>query len=243
MNSLDFFAPAGKILTMATIVLVEDNDSIREAVASYLRLEEMEVLEFGRLRGVLEAVRMRNPDLIILDVLLPDGDGFELARRIRSSFDIPILFLTARTAESDRITGFEVGGDDYVVKPFSPRELTLRVRSILRRTVPRPGGESGRWELDGDVLVMDERTHRALLNGREIPLTAAEWKILHFLAGNSGIVLSRDRILGGSLDYMADGSERTVDTHVKNIRLKLKRAGWIETVRGFGYRFTGREEG
>jgi len=119
---------------MAEIIIVEDNDAIREAVGSYLRLDGHGVREFGRVQGVLEAVKMKNPDLLILDVMLPDGDGFQLAKRIRERSQVPMLFLTARTSESDRITGFEVGGDDYVVKPFSPKELALRVRSILRRT-------------------------------------------------------------------------------------------------------------
>lgn len=228
---------------MAVIVIVEDNDSIREAVASYLRLVDFEVLEFGRLHGVMETVRMRDPDLVILDVMLPDGDGFEFAKRIRYSVDTPILFLTARTSESDRITGFEVGGDDYVMKPFSPRELTLRVKSILRRSDTAPAGQAAaRWILGDEVLELDTRSHRVLLDGDEISLTAAEWKILRFLADNAGMVLSRDRILGGSLDYIAEGSERTIDTHIKNLRLKLGQPGWIETVRGFGYRFAGKGE-
>jgi DNA-binding response OmpR family regulator len=175
--------------------------------------------------------------------MLPDGDGFEFAKRIRHSADIPILFLTARTSESDRITGFEVGGDDYVVKPFSPRELTLRVKSILRRsTAATAGPAAAAWTLGADTLELDTRSHRALINGDTISLTAAEWRILHFLADNAGMVLSRDRILGGSLDYIAEGSERTIDTHVKNLRLKLGRSGWIETVRGFGYRFAGKRK-
>jgi DNA-binding response OmpR family regulator len=119
---------------MARIFVIEDNESLREAVVSYLRLAEHEVVEFARLEGVEQALAAREPQLIVLDVMLPDGDGFQLARRIRKSSGVPLLFLTARTSESDRITGFELGADDYVVKPFSPRELALRVEAILRRT-------------------------------------------------------------------------------------------------------------
>lgn len=226
---------------MATILVVEDNEQIREAVSSYLRLDDHEVIEFGRLHGVEEAVRMKDPDLLILDVMLPDGDGFQLARRLRASRSVPILFLTARSSESDRITGFEVGGDDYVVKPFSPRELALRVRSILRRSAQaqeRPSTVD--WRLGGHTLAMDQTGHRAAVDGREILLTAAEWEILRLLAGNPEVVFSRERILGSSLDYVAEGSERTVDTHIKNIRSKLGDPGWIQTVRGYGYRFTGK---
>jgi DNA-binding response OmpR family regulator len=226
---------------VGTILVVEDNEQIREAVSSYLRLDNHEVIEFGRLHGVEEAVRMKSPDLLILDVMLPDGDGFQFARRLRAGRSVPILFLTARSSESDRITGFEVGGDDYVVKPFSPRELALRVRSILRRSgEARASASTGTWRLGSSVLTMDQAGHRAAVDGRKLSLTAAEWEILRLLAGSPEVVFSRERILGSSLDYVAEGSERTVDTHVKNIRSKLGDSGWIETVRGYGYRFAGR---
>jgi two-component system phosphate regulon response regulator PhoB len=171
--------------------------------------------------------------------MLPDGDGFHLARRIRADYDVPILFLTARNAESDRITGFEVGGDDYVVKPFSPRELALRVRAILRRGTREGDPQVSRWQLDNHSLAIDRAAHRVEVDGTEAVLTAAEWKILDYLAQNAGIVIDRSRILGECLDYLAEGSERTIDTHVKNVRAKLGERDWIETVRGFGYRFAG----
>jgi two-component system phosphate regulon response regulator PhoB len=227
---------------MSKIIVVEDNEAILESISSYLRLEDLEVFEFGRLRGVTEAIKMKNPDLIILDIMLPDGDGFQFARKMRTISDVPILFLTAKTSESDRITGFEVGGDDYVIKPFSPRELILRVKSILKRSqrTEREVAEAGVWKFDEHVLKMDGVSHRATIDDSEISLTAAEWKILWLLATNQGMVFTRDRILGECLDYMAEGSERTVDTHIKNLRLKLGIVGWIETVRGYGYRFSGK---
>jgi DNA-binding response OmpR family regulator len=229
---------------MATLIFVEDNDSIREAASSYLRLDNHAVYEFGRLGGVLGAIRMKNPDLVILDVMLPDGDGFQFAKKIRSFSQVPILFLTARSSESDRITGFEVGGDDYVAKPFSPRELVLRVKSILKRTARSDAGEkkSGSWQLGGSVLKIDSTAHRAMIKGEALHLTAAEWKILWALATNEGMVFSRDRLLGECLDYSAEGSERTIDTHIKNLRVKLGDSGWIETVRGWGYRFAGKQQ-
>ena len=244
MNSLDFLWRKKQNFNMPKIIVVEDNESILESISSYLRLEDYEVFEFGRLRGVMEAIKMKGPDLIILDVMLPDGDGFQFARKMRAISDIPILFLTAKTSESDRITGFEVGGDDYVVKPFSPRELTLRVNSILKRTkkTERDATEAGIWELEESVLKMDGLSHRATIDDGEMNLTAAEWKILWLLATNQGMVFTRDRILGECLDYMAGGSTRTVDTHIKNLRLKLGNAGWIETVRGYGYRFSGKAQ-
>jgi two-component system phosphate regulon response regulator PhoB len=227
---------------MARIFVVEDNESLREAVCSYLRLNDHEVVEFPRIGGVPEAIDTRPPDLIVLDVMLPDGDGFLLARKIRKVYTVPIIFLTAKAAESDRITGFELGADDYVVKPFSPKELSLRVEAVLRRSgegaARTPGPQS--WALGERLLQLDEASHRAAVDGAEINLTVAEWKILAYLAGRSGIVVSRERLLGESLDYLvAEGSERTVDTHIKNLRSKLGDPGWIETVRGFGYRFSG----
>jgi len=185
---------------------------------------------------------MKNPDLIILDVMLPDRDGFRFARMIRTYSDIPILFLTAKTSESDRITGFEVGGDDYVVKPFSPRELTLRVNSMLKRTKKMENREDevGVWKSGKMVLKMDSVSHRASIDNIEINLTAAEWKNLWLLSANPEMVFTRDIILGECLDYIAEGSERTVDTHIKNLRTKLGNADWVETVRGYGYRFSGK---
>jgi len=226
---------------VARIFLVEDNESIREAVAGYLKLEDHEVIEFGGVADVLEAMRHRAPDLAILDVMLPDGSGFALAKKIRAESRVPLVFLTAREAESDRITGFEIGADDYVVKPFSPKELVLRVQALLRRVgaAAGPKDADGCWECGGAKLCLDGAGHRALLDGVEMVLTVAEWKILEHLARNPGIVVSRERLLGESLGYAYEGSERTIDTHVKNLRAKLGDPGWVETVRGFGYRFAG----
>ena len=181
---------------MALIFIVEDNESIREAASSYLRLEDHEVLEFSKAGGVLDAAKMKNPDLIVLDVMLPDGDGFQLAKRIRGHSDVPILFLTARVSESDRITGLEIGADDYVTKPFSPKELVLRIGAILKRTRKKERSTGGGWVLGGDILEIDEGSHRVFVNRSEVSLTAAEWKILLYLVKNPGLVITRDRILG-----------------------------------------------
>jgi two-component system phosphate regulon response regulator PhoB len=227
---------------MARIFVVEDNESLRDAVVSYLSLNDHEVVAFDRVQGVLDAAATRTPDLLVLDVMLPDGNGFALARELRRRQDVPIVFLTARTAESDRITGFEVGGDDYVIKPFSPRELSLRVEAILRRYGRERSQSVGarRWQKDGHMLEIDEESHRAYLDGEEVRFTLAEWSILLYLAGNAGRVTTRETLLGECLDYQVAGySDRTVDTHVKNIRAKISNAEWIETVRGMGYRFAG----
>jgi DNA-binding response OmpR family regulator len=239
--------------TMAKIFVVEDNAGLSDAIVSYLEVDGHRVVLFDRISGVLEAVRMAVPDLLVLDVMLPDGDGFHLARKIKQDQDIPILFLTARSSESDRITGFEIGADDYVVKPFSMRELVLRVRSILARTRPKELVEKSvsgkKWYLPEElaldksrhVLELDENAHTCLHDNLEVKLTATEWKILAFLAQRGGRVVSRDQLLGMCLDYLAEGSERSINTHMKNIRAKLTVNEWVETVRGFGYRFVGKE--
>jgi len=224
---------------MAKILIVEDNDNLREAVTGYLKIDGHEVLEFARIRGLYEAVEKESPDLIILDVMLPDGDGFLTAKKLREKSDTPIIFMTAKSEESDRITGFEVGADDYIVKPFSPKELTLRVKAILRRLGGEETENHESWSHENHELHVSIDTHQVLHDGRDIQLTAAEWKILLYLVERPGAVVGRSRILSESLDYIAEGSERTIDTHVKNIRAKLGHAGWFETIRGFGYRFTG----
>lgn len=229
------------------ICIVEDNESIRETVRAYLELAGFEVREFPGVAGVVESLSFKKPELFILDVMLGDGNGFSLAKRIRQVDPAAaFLFLTARETESDRVTGFELGAEDYVVKPFSPKELTLRVQAILRRIGEEGSGkasvvdaEERRWRLGDRILAMNSATHEALLDGEALSLSPVEWRILEYLARNAGMLVNRDRILGECLDYSHDGSDRTVITHLKNLRAKLGEAEWIETVRGFGYKFVG----
>jgi DNA-binding response OmpR family regulator len=228
------------------IFLIEDNKAIRETVVAYLQLAGQPVKEFPGVQGVLEALDFQRPELIIFDVMLPDGNGLVLAQRIHSRHpDIPFIFLTARESESDRITGFEIGADDYIVKPFSPRELSLRVQAILRRcskdsSPDKDGGESAVvWRLGGHRLEIDDVAHRVVLDGETLYLTLAEWKILSLLVHHGQNVTSREQILGEALDYLHDGSERAVNTHISNLRTKLGKESWIETVRSIGYRFMG----
>jgi DNA-binding response OmpR family regulator len=224
---------------MAKIIIVEDNESIRESVSSYLELDGHTVYSFERIEGVFDAVRHKEIDLLILDIMLPDGNGLVLAKKIRTEYDTPIIMLTAKVSESDRITGFEVGADDYIVKPFSVKELVLRVKSVLKRT----GGDKKRnnyqFKLNDLIMKIDENTHRVLINEKEVHLTQAEWEILNYLVLNNNMLLDRSKILGESLDYLAEGSERTIDTHIKSIRKKLLSPDWIETIRGYGYKFIG----
>jgi DNA-binding response OmpR family regulator len=199
------------------------------------------VSEFGNLAAAERALQAGTPDMMVLDVMLPDGDGFLFARKVRSRTDVPILFLTARDQESDRITGLEVGADDYVVKPFSPREVVLRVAAILRRAAGRTesNAESLVYLCGDDRLTIDREAHRMDVNGAPVELTSAEWNILVHLSEHTPHVVSRIQLLDACLGSIAEGSERTIDTHVKNLRRKLGSEGWVQTVRGFGYRFGG----
>ena len=226
---------------MACVIIVEDNSLIRDAVSGYLKLDGYTTLEFGGVSGVLDAVKRETCDLAILDVMLPDGSGFALAKEIRAASDIPLIFLTAKDSESDRILGFELGADDYICKPFSAKELVLRVHALLRRTGKSDGGKSvasGEWQSGNSAVFIDEGRHSVSVDGNPIELTSTEWKILLYLASNAGQVVSREQLLGECLNYFFEGSERTIDTHMANLRSKIGQQ-WISTVRGFGYRFSG----
>jgi two-component system phosphate regulon response regulator PhoB len=186
----------------------------------------------------LSVAKNHLPQLIILDLMLPGLDGFEVCKELKRSpvtKDIPVLMLTAKGEEVDRIVGLELGADDYVVKPFSPRELILRVRAILRRHAPEEKSIT-RWRRDG--LVVDLDAHRISVDNAETNLTATEFRLLAELISNVGKVLTRDTLLDKVWGYQFDGYARTVDTHIRRLRRKLgPYAEWIETVRGVGYRF------
>lgn len=227
---------------MACILLVEDNAFIREALVGYLQLDEHKVIEFGETRGTMDVIHRGIVDLVILDVMLPDGSGFNLAKSIREVSQIPMVFLTAKDSESDRITGFELGADDYIVKPFSSKELALRIQALLKRCSRQQmehSFPSHCWMLGNQTLELNKDTHTLIVNEQKLYLTGAEWKILQYLAEHENVVVSRERILSECLNYFFEGSERTIDTHIANLRSKLGKAEWIGTVRGFGYRFNG----
>lgn len=227
---------------MKLIYVVEDHQVIREGVRRYLELAGYKVLAFGNLASVREAFRITRADLLIQDVMLPDGDGFEFVKELRQTADVPVIFMTARVAEDDRIHGFELGADDYITKPFSPKELVLRVQAIFRRL---DGGQSAqnshklRYRADDGILCYDELEHKVTVNDSIIALTAAEWRILGLLIENSSRILPRSEILKRCFDYSSESYERIADTHIKNLRAKLGPYPWIETVRGYGYRFIG----
>lgn len=221
------------------ILVVEDEPDLAELVALNLRSAGHEVTVSHDGGTALAEIQRSQPDLLVLDVMLPDISGIEVCRRLRRSpqtVRLPVIMLTARSDEVDRVVGFEVGADDYVPKPFSPRELILRVEAILRRTVTAPETE-GPQVITLGSLVIDVPAHRVEVEGQEVLLTALEFRLLLDLASRAGRVQSRDALLERVWGYSPNVETRTVDTHVKRLREKLGAgAAHIETVRGVGYR-------
>jgi DNA-binding response OmpR family regulator len=214
-------------------VVIEDDEAISALVAAYLERAGFQVVcEHTGEKG-LNAVERHDPRVVVLDLALPDLDGLELCRQLRESRGVPIVILTARDEEADRVIGLEFGADDYVTKPFSPRELIARVRAILRRAEPAPE-ESGMIEL-GDVR-LDRRQRRVAVAGSPVALRTLEFELLAELAENAGQVVTRDRLLERVWGLTFAGGTRTVDVHVAQLRKKLGRPDLIETVRGVGYR-------
>jgi DNA-binding response OmpR family regulator len=224
-----------------TIVVVEDDRHIADLVELYLRQEGFRVVQAADGRRGLEAVRDQRPRMVILDVGLPalDGlpaiDGLEVCRRLRAEGDVPILMLTARDGEIDRVLGLEMGADDYVTKPFSPRELVARVRAILRRADGSVGREAPGVLLAGEVEV-DTGRREARIDGVVVPLATKEFDLLRYLAENSGLALSRQQILDAVWGAGWYGDERTIDVHVGQLRKKLGPQLPLATVWGVGYR-------
>jgi DNA-binding response OmpR family regulator len=227
-------------MSKAKILVVDDEPKIVSTVRAYLERDGYDVVQAGDGQTALDLFKRENPDLIILDLMLPELDGLEVCRRIRRSSDVPIIMLTARQEDADKLIGLEIGADDYVTKPFSPRELVARVKVVLRRTKPgTPVVASSRIEAGG--LVIDEDRFEATCHGRPVPLTATEFRILAALVRNAGLVLSRSKLLD-LLGENYEGYERTIDAHMKNLRHKLGEVDvehpcTITTVHGVGYKF------
>jgi DNA-binding response OmpR family regulator len=215
-------------------VVIEDDQAIGALVLAYLEQAGFDVVCETTGADGLDAVERHDPRVVVLDLALPDLDGLEVCRRLRATRRVPILILTARDEEVDRIVGLELGADDYMTKPFSPRELVARVRAILRRTEPEEPEESMLIEL-GDVQ-LDRRLRRVAVAGSTVALRTLEFELLAELAENAGQVVTRDRLLERVWGVAFAGGTRTVDVHVAQLRKKLARPDLIETVRGVGYR-------
>jgi DNA-binding response OmpR family regulator len=223
---------------METVLVVDDEPTVRDVVVRYLRREGFEALEAGDVESARELVASRSPSLVVLDLMLPGGDGLDLCRWIRGRSELPIIMLTARVDETDRIVGLELGADDYVTKPFSPRELTARVRTVLRRSTARP--DTSR-RLSFGKLELDPVSREVRVAGKPVRLTAKEFDLLHFLARHPRQVFSRQQLMDGVWGYEAAFDTGTLTVHVRRLREKIERdpahPRWIETVWGVGYRF------
>ncbi|MBI2778151.1 MAG: response regulator transcription factor [Chloroflexi bacterium] len=225
-------------MTTPRVLVVDDEAPIVDLVRGYLEREGMEVLSAADGPAALELIRDQSPDVVVLDVMLPGLDGFEVLRRARSMTDAYVIMLTARAEEIDRIVGLSVGADDYLVKPFSPRELAARVRALLRRPRLSAASDGEAWEVR--ELSVDQRRRSVTLRRTPVPLTVIEFDLLATLIRDPGVVHTRQQLLDRvwGMDYVGD--EHVVDVHLANLRRKLgddaSNPTYIETVRGIGYR-------
>jgi DNA-binding response OmpR family regulator len=224
-----------------TILIVDDEPIVRDVVARYLERDGYAILEAADGDAARERIEASSPSLVVLDVMLPGTDGLTLCRWIRERGDIPVIMLTARGDEADRIVALDLGADDYVTKPFSPRELAARVRSVLRRTTAGPLRGGSQIEFDG--MFIDPETRDVTLDGEAVQLTAKEFDLLFFLASHPRHVFSRDQLMTRVWGYAAALDTGTVTVHIRRLRSKIEvdpsRPTRLQTVWGVGYRFAG----
>lgn len=221
------------------ILVIEDDPGIARIVSLYLERDGHRVTAVGDGISGLRAARQLGPDLIVLDLMLPRLDGMAVCRALREESDVPIIMATARADEEDRLAGLDLGADDYIVKPFSPRELAARTRAVLRRTARQTAASPSRLEYDG--LTIDINARSVSLGETSLALTPTEFRMLTLLAGAPGRTFTRDQIIDGVFGYDFDGFDRTVDVHVANLRRKIepdsRKPRYVQTVHGVGYRF------
>ncbi len=219
------------------VLIVEDETKIAELLRDYLQAAGYGVSCLFRGEGVVSAVKETPPDLVVLDVMLPGKDGMEICREIRKFSNVPIVMITARVEEIDRLIGLELGADDYICKPFSPREVVARVKAVLRRVHSKPESK----KLVVGPIVLDEETHQVTVGNEEVNLTPSEFGLLQVMMAHPGRVYSRNALISKVQGYDFEGYDRTIDTHVKNLRKKiasrLPEEEIISTVYGVGYKF------
>jgi DNA-binding response OmpR family regulator len=223
----------------ARVLVVDDEPIVRDVLGRYLARDGFEVDQAGDGEAALDSFRAAPPDLVLLDLMLPGKDGVEVFTRIREQSDTPVIMLTAKAQEADRVVGLEIGADDYITKPFSPREVLARVRSVLRRAGVPAERRDPVLELGG--LRIDPRAREVLRRGRRLSLTPREFDLLHFLAANAGTAFTRTELLDELWDFAFDGDPSTVTVHVRRLRAKMEddpsRPLHLVTVWGVGYRF------
>lgn len=227
------------VATDVLVLIVEDDPNTSSLVQTYLQREGFSTITAFDGELALELAKRHNPGFVILDIMLPKVDGWEICRQLRMISEVPILMLTAREEEIDRVLGLSLGADDYVVKPFSPRELVARVKAILRRTQLYPAVEN--QVLSHGGLQLDPGKCKVTLNGSLLKLTTSEYKLLHALMSSPGLVFSRETLLERFYQHGESVIDRVIDVHVGNLRQKIEKdpahPRYIITVRGFGYRF------
>ncbi|MDX6553803.1 MAG: two-component system, OmpR family, response regulator RegX3 [Gaiellales bacterium] len=234
-------------MTKRTILLIEDEQAISEPLAAALAREGFEAVVAPTAAKGLELLEARSPDLVLLDVMLPDGDGRDLLRQIRATSRLPVVMLTARGEEMDRVLGLELGADDYVTKPFSAAELIARVRAVLRRTEGAPAaGDAGSNVLEIADVRMDLDSHLASRAGERLDLTVKEFEVLRVLLARAGKVVRRDDLIREVWDSSWFGPTKTLDVHISALRKKLgddpAESRYIHTIRGVGFRFAGPDD-
>ena len=217
------------------VLVVDDEERMRRLVKDFLTKKGFTVLEAGDGEEALDVFYGNTGiKLIILDVMMPKKDGWQVCREIRESSNVPIIMLTARGEESDELQGFDLGVDEYVTKPFSPKVLTARVEALIRRTVPEVSEEI----VESNGVIINKSAHKVMVDGKEIDLSIKEFELLEYFVDNKGIALSRERILDNVWDYDYYGDARTIDTHVKKLRSKIGAKGdLIKTIWGMGYKW------
>ena len=224
----------------STILIVEDDPDTVKLVSLYLRRDGHKVISTGDGLEGLRLAREARPDLVVLDLMLPRLDGIELCRTLREESEVPVVMVTARVGQEDILTGLDLGADDYVPKPFSPRELAARIRAVLRRTM-RDAVHKGSAEIKHDDVIVDLHRRSVYVDGDKVSLTATEFRLLVMLIKEAGRTFSREQIIDSVFGYDFDGFDRTVDAHIANLRRKLAvgpgKPRYIQTVYGIGYRF------
>lgn len=223
---------------MPRILIVDDEPRIRELVKKYAAFEGIDVAESGDGMDAVEKCRLQSFDLIVMDAMLPGLDGYSAVREIRKTSDVPVIMLSAQGEEYDRLHGFETGADDYVVKPFSPRELMMRVTAILRRSAKAQDKEREIYESEG--IRVDFTARQVQVDGQTVEMTPKEYDLFFFLVRNRGVALTREMLIGKVWGYDFSGDDRTLDTHIKLLRKSLgSQSHRVVTLRGVGYRFEG----
>ncbi len=230
----------------ATIFIIEDDPKIARIVKAYVEGAGFKAHHFNEGLPALEAARRQLPDLVVLDLMLPDISGEELFLDLKALGDIPVIMVTSKSSEEERVAGLALGADDYVVKPFSPRELAFRVQAVLKRFQGTYDSSGKVLSFDAGRLVLDGQTFGVNLDGQPVTLTASEFRILFALAEQPGRIFTREELIEKALDYHFEGYDRTVDAHIKNIRKKIesdpRKPEYIQTVYGVGYRFGGKKD-